>query len=81
MFNFAMLASENIKDSLRMLNEKLDRTVYVGSRCLSKLDESKRILANLKTDFEDHELDKYLVKRIEWARARDAKQLEEPIEK
>lgn len=73
MFNFPILASENIEDSFRMLNKKLDETLNVASRCISKLNESKAILTELETNFEGHELAKYMVERTAWARERDRK--------
>lgn len=80
-FNFVLLASENMQDSLRMLKQKLDVTLDVGSQCMSALDQSKTIATNLKTNFEYHELDKYMVERVKWARERDAKKLAESTKK
>lgn len=82
MLIFPILASlENIEGSLRMLKKKLDDTLKVTSRCISKLNETKAILTELETNFEGHELAKYMVERTKWARDRDAKQLAESNKK
>lgn len=48
---------------------------------MSILNQSNTLVTDLKTNFENHELDKYMVERVKWARERDAKKLAESTKK